>query len=115
MFARKNYFYPDLLKGYQISQFELPIVGGHVEIVLDDGEKGVGVTRAQLEEDAGKCTRTSMAPPASTSTVPAPRCWRSSPSPTCARQGGGGLCPKIYQIVTFPGPRRQHGRGLVPC
>jgi len=56
VFARKNYFYPDLPKGYQISQFELPIVGkGHVEIVLDDGAvKTVGVTRAHLEEDAGK-------------------------------------------------------------
>ncbi len=56
VFARKNYFYPDLPKGYQISQYELPIVGkGHVEIVLDDGStKIVGVTRAHLEEDAGK-------------------------------------------------------------
>ncbi len=56
VFARKNYFYPDLPKGYQISQFELPIVGkGCVEIVLEDGEvKTVGVTRAHLEEDAGK-------------------------------------------------------------
>ena len=55
IFARKNYFYPDLPKGYQISQFELPIVGkGHVEIVLDDGTtKTIGVTRAHLEEDAG--------------------------------------------------------------
>lgn len=56
VFARKNYFYPDLPKGYQISQFELPIVGmGHIEITLDDGEtKRIGVTRAHLEEDAGK-------------------------------------------------------------
>ncbi len=56
VFARKNYFYPDLPKGYQISQFELPIVGkGSVEIELDDGTvKPVGVTRAHLEEDAGK-------------------------------------------------------------
>ncbi len=56
VFARKNYFYPDLPKGYQISQFELPIVGrGQVEIVLEDGSvKTVGVTRAHLEEDAGK-------------------------------------------------------------
>lgn len=56
VFARKNYFYPDLPKGYQISQYELPIVGkGSVEIVLDDGTtKRVGVTRAHLEEDAGK-------------------------------------------------------------
>ena len=56
VFARKNYFYPDLPKGYQISQYELPVVGeGRVEIVLDDGStKVVGVTRAHLEEDAGK-------------------------------------------------------------
>ncbi len=56
VFARKNYFYPDLPKGYQISQFELPIVGlGQVDIVLDDGSvKTIGVTRAHLEEDAGK-------------------------------------------------------------
>ena len=56
VFARKNYFYPDLPKGYQISQYELPIVAkGKLEIVLDDGaEKIVGITRAHLEEDAGK-------------------------------------------------------------
>ncbi len=56
VFARKNYFYPDLPKGYQISQYELPVVGrGAVEIVMDDGElKVIGVTRAHLEEDAGK-------------------------------------------------------------
>ena len=56
VFARKNYFYPDLPKGYQISQFELPLVSkGHIEIQLEDGStKTVGVTRAHLEEDAGK-------------------------------------------------------------
>ncbi|MDY0065249.1 MAG: Asp-tRNA(Asn)/Glu-tRNA(Gln) amidotransferase subunit GatB [Steroidobacteraceae bacterium] len=56
VFARKNYFYPDLPKGYQISQYELPIVErGRLEIVLDDGSrKTIGVTRAHLEEDAGK-------------------------------------------------------------
>ena len=56
VFARKNYFYPDLPKGYQISQFELPIVeGGHIDIDLDDGgSKRIDVTRAHLEEDAGK-------------------------------------------------------------
>ena len=56
VFARKNYFYPDLPKGYQISQFELPIVqGGHITIKLEDGsEKHVQLTRAHLEEDAGK-------------------------------------------------------------
>ncbi len=56
VFARKNYFYPDLPKGYQISQMDFPIVGtGQVEIELQDGTtKTVGVTRAHLEEDAGK-------------------------------------------------------------
>ncbi|WP_455201452.1 Asp-tRNA(Asn)/Glu-tRNA(Gln) amidotransferase subunit GatB [Kaarinaea lacus] len=56
VFARKNYFYPDLPKGYQISQYELPIVhDGKLDIVLDDGvTKTIGVTRAHLEEDAGK-------------------------------------------------------------
>jgi aspartyl-tRNA(Asn)/glutamyl-tRNA(Gln) amidotransferase subunit B len=55
VFARKNYFYPDLPKGYQISQFELPIVtGGTITIVLKDGEKTIRLTRAHLEEDAGK-------------------------------------------------------------
>jgi aspartyl-tRNA(Asn)/glutamyl-tRNA(Gln) amidotransferase subunit B len=56
VFARKNYFYPDLPKGYQISQYELPIVAeGSIDVVLDDGtHKRVGVTRAHLEEDAGK-------------------------------------------------------------
>ncbi len=56
VFARKNYFYPDLPKGYQISQYELPIVGkGHLYISPAEGElKEVGITRAHLEEDAGK-------------------------------------------------------------
>ncbi len=54
-FARKNYFYPDLPKGYQISQYELPIIeGGHVEIVVDGNVKRIGITRIHLEEDAGK-------------------------------------------------------------
>ena len=56
IFARKNYFYPDLPKGYQISQYELPIVEhGHLDVELEDGTvKRVGITRAHLEEDAGK-------------------------------------------------------------
>ncbi len=56
VFARKNYFYPDLPKGYQISQYELPIVGrGQVSISLAEGEhKNIRITRAHLEEDAGK-------------------------------------------------------------
>ena len=55
VFARKNYFYPDLPKGYQISQYELPVVvGGFVSMAVGDGERTVRLTRAHLEEDAGK-------------------------------------------------------------
>ncbi len=55
IFARKNYFYPDLPKGYQISQYEVPVVqGGHVEFMLDGVPRRVRLTRAHLEEDAGK-------------------------------------------------------------
>ncbi|HLX30888.1 MAG TPA: Asp-tRNA(Asn)/Glu-tRNA(Gln) amidotransferase subunit GatB [Casimicrobiaceae bacterium] len=55
VFARKNYFYPDLPKGYQISQYEIPVVeGGGVTIATDTGDKRVRLTRAHLEEDAGK-------------------------------------------------------------
>ena len=63
VFARKNYFYPDLPKGYQISQYELPVVGrGSLNIMLDDGAiKTVGITRAHLEEDAGKSLHEGLA------------------------------------------------------
>jgi aspartyl-tRNA(Asn)/glutamyl-tRNA(Gln) amidotransferase subunit B len=63
VFARKNYFYPDLPKGYQISQYELPIVAkGALDIVLDDGtRKRIGITRAHLEEDAGKSLHEGLA------------------------------------------------------
>jgi len=55
IFARKNYFYPDLPKGYQISQYETPVVqGGRIEFLLGDTKKVVRLTRAHLEEDAGK-------------------------------------------------------------
>ncbi len=55
VFARKNYFYPDLPKGYQISQYELPIIrGGHVDIEVDGVKKRIGITRTHMEEDAGK-------------------------------------------------------------
>ena len=63
VFARKNYFYPDLPKGYQISQYELPVVArGSLNILLDDGAvKTVGITRAHLEEDAGKSLHEGLA------------------------------------------------------
>ena len=54
-FARKNYFYPDLPKGYQISQYELPIAEfGHVDIEVEEEKKRIGITRIHMEEDAGK-------------------------------------------------------------
>jgi aspartyl-tRNA(Asn)/glutamyl-tRNA(Gln) amidotransferase subunit B len=63
VFARKNYFYPDLPKGYQISQYERPIVeDGSLDIVLEDGSrKTIGITRAHLEEDAGKSLHEGLA------------------------------------------------------
>jgi aspartyl-tRNA(Asn)/glutamyl-tRNA(Gln) amidotransferase subunit B len=61
IFARKNYFYPDLPKGYQISQYELPIVqGGEIRFLLGEGERSVHLTRAHLEEDAGKSLHESL-------------------------------------------------------
>jgi aspartyl-tRNA(Asn)/glutamyl-tRNA(Gln) amidotransferase subunit B len=63
VFARKNYFYPDLPKGYQISQYELPVVAkGSLNVMLDDGVvKTIGITRAHLEEDAGKSLHEGLA------------------------------------------------------
>ena len=56
-FDRKHYFYPDLPKGYQITQFDQPVIlGGHVDILVDGQAKSIGITRAHLEEDAGKTT-----------------------------------------------------------
>jgi aspartyl-tRNA(Asn)/glutamyl-tRNA(Gln) amidotransferase subunit B len=55
IFARKNYFYADLPKGYQISQFNTPLcTGGHIEIETETGKKQIALTRIHLEEDAGK-------------------------------------------------------------
>lgn len=62
-FARKNYFYPDLPKGYQTSQFDLPIVGkGSIEIEVEGRKKKIGITRIHMEEDAGKLTHDDIEP-----------------------------------------------------
>lgn len=62
-FARKNYFYPDLPKGYQTSQFDLPIVGrGDIEIEVDGKQKVIGITRIHMEEDAGKLIHDDVEP-----------------------------------------------------
>ncbi|MEN6546530.1 MAG: Asp-tRNA(Asn)/Glu-tRNA(Gln) amidotransferase subunit GatB, partial [Armatimonadia bacterium] len=63
IFARKNYFYPDLPKGYQISQYELPIcVDGHLDIVVEGETKRIGITRIHMEEDAGKLIHDEFTP-----------------------------------------------------
>lgn len=62
-FARKNYFYPDLPKGYQTSQFDLPIIGrGNIEIEVDGQKKTIGITRIHMEEDAGKLIHDDVEP-----------------------------------------------------
>ncbi len=62
-FARKNYFYPDLPKGYQTSQFDLPIVGkGSIDIEIDGKTKSIGITRIHMEEDAGKLIHDEIEP-----------------------------------------------------
>jgi aspartyl-tRNA(Asn)/glutamyl-tRNA(Gln) amidotransferase subunit B len=63
VFARKNYFYPDLPKGYQISQYEVPVVrGGALMFTTERGDKWVRLTRAHLEEDAGKSLHEGLPP-----------------------------------------------------
>src|SRR5689334_9879213 len=85
-FARKNYFYPDLPKGYQISQYETPGVRDGSMTIFEDGDKKtVRLTRAHLEEDAGKSLHEGFHNFTGIDlTAPARRCSKSSPSPTCA-------------------------------
>ncbi|HID10421.1 MAG TPA: Asp-tRNA(Asn)/Glu-tRNA(Gln) amidotransferase subunit GatB [Candidatus Latescibacteria bacterium] len=75
IFARKSYFYPDLPKGYQISQYELPLcLGGHIDIEVDGGKKRIGLTRIHLEEDAGKLVHEEAYVEAGTSLFDGNRC-----------------------------------------
>jgi aspartyl-tRNA(Asn)/glutamyl-tRNA(Gln) amidotransferase subunit B len=74
-FARKNYFYPDLTKGYQISQYELPLAqGGWLEIEVEGAQKRIGITRLHLEEDAGKSMHEGFAESATKSYIDFNRC-----------------------------------------
>ena len=75
VFARKSYFYPDLPKGYQISQYELPLcLGGHIDIEVDGAKKRIGLTRVHLEEDAGKLVHEEAYVEAGTSLFDGNRC-----------------------------------------
>jgi len=74
-FARKNYFYPDLTKGYQISQYELPLaLGGWLEIEVEGAKKRIGITRLHMEEDAGKSIHDGFAESAAKSYIDFNRC-----------------------------------------
>ena len=119
IFARKNYFYPDLPKGYQISQYELPIVcGGAVDIVLDDGSiKRIGITRAHLEEDAGKSLHEGLAglTGVDLNRAGTPLIEIVSEPAHALGQGGGRLSEEDPYAGALPRDlRRQHAGGLVP-
>ncbi len=110
IFARKNYFYPDLPKGYQISQFELPVCEhGWLDIDLEDGEKKrIGITRAHMEEDAGKLVHGDTPEAATTSLVDLNRACTplleivSEPDMRSADEAIDYL-KKLHQIVVYLG------------
>ena len=110
IFARKNYFYPDLPKGYQISQFELPVCEhGWLDIALEDGsEKRIGITRAHMEEDAGKLVHGDTPETSSSSMVDLNRACTplleivSEPDMRSADEAIAYL-KKLHQIVVYLG------------
>ena len=119
MFARKNYFYPDLPKGYQISQYDLPIMhDGSLDIELEDGAtKRVGITRAHLEEDAGKLLHDDYAGMAGIDLNRAGTPLLeivSEPDMRSAKEAGAYM-KKIHSLVRYlEHLRRQHAGRLVP-
>jgi len=109
IFARKNYFYPDLPKGYQISQYELPICEhGYLEIETEDGPKKIGITRIHMEEDAGKLLHGETAETAGSSFVDLNRACTplleivSEPDMRSSDQAIAYL-KKLHQIVVYLG------------
>ena len=109
IFARKNYFYPDLPKGYQISQFELPICEhGHLDIEVDGKQKRIGITRIHMEEDAGKLIHGESADAASNSFADLNRACTplmeivSEPDMRSADEAISYL-KKLHQIVIYLG------------
>ena len=103
IFARKNYFYPDLPKNYQISQYEIPVVlGGTLSFFVGDEEKTINLTRAHLEEDAGKSLHENFTRPARRTinrNRPEPRRHAAAGNRLRAgnalRRRGGSLCAHL--------------------
>ncbi|MBW6503171.1 Asp-tRNA(Asn)/Glu-tRNA(Gln) amidotransferase subunit GatB [bacterium] len=109
VFARKNYFYPDLPKAYQISQYELPIaLGGHVDIEVDGGTKRIGITRIHMEEDAGKLVHEGEFADAQASLADLNRCSVplmeivSEPDMRTPEEGGAYL-RRLHDILVYLG------------
>ncbi len=109
VFARKNYFYPDLPKAYQISQYELPIaLGGHIDIETGNGTKRIGITRIHMEEDAGKLVHEGEFTGAQASLADLNRCSVplmeivSEPDMRTPEEGGAYL-RRLHDILVYLG------------
>ena len=109
VFARKNYFYPDLPKAYQISQYELPVaLGGHIDIEVDGETKRIGITRIHMEEDAGKLVHEGEFAGAQASLADLNRCSVplmeivSEPDMRTPEEGGAYL-RRLHDILVYLG------------